>query len=399
MAYSTEQLADLLFKKLLNDKSTTSTNKAFFEESINSRKAIMSEDIWNQSSLIPLTAPVLVPDGITGVVQFKQDVDLIPIPGTNSFTTGLTDIIPFNFGDGTYNYILKDGNSNQIAPGTADWFLDPDSGVVTFFDGGPIFTTIISTGTLTLTAYKYVGEKGVANVISSGGGSSAGWLAPALDQINNTTFEALLGPTNGDRYLLTSTTNAVVMVHDTGSGTSIPNQVVPIYSVVEWFDDAANGGANAGWIIDFNGTNGADGTSITILDEPGYLYQYYNSIWNPLSFEKTLPSREYKNLSANATLVDGDEITLSALPGGLTTIPTAKTYVAVLLNGVQISIQDSNTALALITAFCYFSDDGGLTSKSLDQLATGDRLYWKGSNAGYELVPQDIIDINFVTTE
>jgi hypothetical protein len=395
MAYSTDQLADLLFKKVLAGKATTDTNKAFFEEAINSRKAILSDDIWNQSGLIPTTAPVLAPDGISGVVQYKQNVALVPIPGTNSFTTGITDIIPFNFGDGSYNYILRDGNSDPIAPGTADWLLDPESGVVTFFDGGATFSTIIATGTLTLTVYRYVGTKGVSGG-TVGGGTIAGWLAPVITRMDNVTFEALVGPSNGDRYLLTSDTGDVITIHDPDTGIATPNQIVPEDSVVEWFDDAANAGADAGWIIDFDGSAPSNGTSLTVLDEPGFMYQYYSAAWNSLSFESTYPGREYKSLTADATSVDGDEITASALPGGLTTTPTPDTYVAILLNGVQVSIQDSNTVLASITAHCYFSDDGGLNSKSLDALDPGDRLYWVGSNAGYELSATDRIDINFV---
>lgn len=393
MAYTTDQLADLLFKKVITGKSTSDNNKAFFEESINSRKAIFAEDVWNQSSLIPTTAPVLPAETISGVVQFKENIPLIPIPGTNSFTTGIVDIIPFNFGDGSYDYVLKDGNGDRIAPGTADWFLDPDSGLVTFFDGGAIYGIVIATGTLTLTVYKYVGTKGVGGALVGGsGGSRAGWLAPALSQIDNTVFESLPAPTNGDRYLVTTTTGAVVDVYDPDAMTVTPGQIIPANSVVERFDD----GSDIGWIVDFNGAAPSEGAALTILDEPGYLYQYYTGMWNQHSFERTIPGREYKSLTSSNTLVDGDEVLAASLPGGLSTTPTEGTYVAVLINGVQISIQDSNTALGLITEYCYFSSDGGANSKSLDSLSPGDRLYWKGSNSGYELDSADRIDINFV---
>ena len=399
MALSVTLLSDLLFKKIFAGKATTDTTKAFFEEAINSRKSVFSEDVWNQSGLIPTAAPTLAPDAISGVVQFKQNVALVPIAGTNSFTTGITDIIPFNFGDGSYNYVLKDGAGGQIAPGTADWLIDAETGVVTFFDGGATFLAIIATGTLTLTVYKYVGTKGVGGTGGGGfAGALTGWLNPAFSRINNTAFEIIAGgaPTNLDRYLITTTTNAVITVHDTGTSIATPNQIVPANSVVEYFDDAANAGANAGWIVDFNGLSPTNGSTITILDEPGDIYQYHTGTWNKYSFENTVPGRIYKSMLSNITTSDGDEITASALPGGLTITPTLNTYVAVLINGVQIPIQDSNTVLASITAYCYFSDDGGANSKDFSQLLPGDRLYWVQSNSGFNLDGSDRIDINFV---
>lgn len=399
MAYSTEQLADLLFKKVATGKATSDTTKAFFEESINSRKSVFSSDIWNQSDLIPITAPTLVADAIYGIVQFKENIALIPIPGTNAFTTGLSDIIPFNYGDGSYNYLLKDGLGNQIAPGTADWFLDTESGLVTFFDGGSAFTTLIGTGTLTLTIYTYIGTKGVTGNASSSAGNTNGWFTPVLSELDAVTFEAITTPINGNRYLINTTTSGITTIHDPNTMIATTNQIVSADSIVEWFDDVANAGANAGWIIDFNGSIPSNGANVTVLNDIGFLYQYHTGVWNKNSYERTYPSRNYKNLDSAPTLSDGDEFSSPALIGGLIDLPTEKTYVSILINGVQVSIEDNNTPLATVTSYCYFSSDSGTTAKSLDLITTGDRLYWKGSIAGFELEVGDKFDINFVTTK
>src|SRR5690606_3037892 len=71
----------------------------------------------------------------------------------------LYDIIPFNYGDGTYNYQLFLNNGTTPIPlGANNWFLDPVSGVLTFFDGLP--SGVTESLPPKLTAYVYKGRKG-----------------------------------------------------------------------------------------------------------------------------------------------------------------------------------------------------------------------------------------------
>ena len=140
---TTTQIADYLFKKSLG-KSFTSTaeqtaigqNSFFFSEPFDGRPAIHSHtQIWTDSSLIPLTAPQMNNDGdVLGVVEYIKNYQLQKVDGTTSAFYGerLKDVIPFNFGDGSYNYELKDAGNSPIPFGTQDWVLDPDVGVLVF---------------------------------------------------------------------------------------------------------------------------------------------------------------------------------------------------------------------------------------------------------------------------
>src|SRR5271166_2147233 len=118
MALTTEQIANLLFKKVITGKGSTNDARQFFSEPFNGRSAVFTSQIWSQTDLIPNTAPVLANEGISGVVQYFQNLTLTAVAGTtNSFQhANLVNAIPFNFGDGvSYNYALKDSTGATIA--------------------------------------------------------------------------------------------------------------------------------------------------------------------------------------------------------------------------------------------------------------------------------------------
>ena len=169
---TTTQIADYLFKKSLG-KSFTSTaeqtaigqNSFFFSEPFDGRPAIHSHtQIWTDSSLIPLTAPQMNNDGdVLGVVEYIKNYQLQKVDGTTSAFYGerLKDVIPFNFGDGSYNYELKDASNSPIPFGTQDWVLDPDVGVLVFSESlGSL--SYLSANPPKITCYKYIGKKGVS---------------------------------------------------------------------------------------------------------------------------------------------------------------------------------------------------------------------------------------------
>jgi len=168
MALTTEQKASKLFKKL-QGVAETSLLKQFFEEAYLGRTSIFHDkQIWNQSDLIPVPAPSLTDGEIQGVVQYFEDLSLTPVPGlSNSFYhDNLKDAIPFNFGDGSYNYFLKDSTGTQIPFGMGDWIVDTEAGVLTFYSSVP------ANMPPQITFYKYVGTKGAG---SSGAGVVIGW--------------------------------------------------------------------------------------------------------------------------------------------------------------------------------------------------------------------------------
>jgi len=159
MALNTDQKASKLFKKLQGVAETTLV-KQFFEEAYQGRVSIFhDQQIWNQSELIPISAPILSDGQTDGVVQYFEDLILNSVPGLSNafYHDSLKDSIPFNYGDGSYNYFLKDSNNNQIPFGMGDWVVDTEAGVLTFYSSIP------ANMPPKISFYKYVGTKGVSS--------------------------------------------------------------------------------------------------------------------------------------------------------------------------------------------------------------------------------------------
>lgn len=71
--------------------------------------------------------------------------------------------------------------------------------------------------------------------------------------------------------------------------------------------------------------------------------------------------------------------------------PFSDSAVDVLVNGLGLSEADGDRD----AAEAYFSNDGGLTAKSIANIEAGDTLYWNGDIAGFELSTDDTIDIMY----
>lgn len=168
MAISPEILTNILFKKL-NGKGSTNDERKFFEEPYHGRSSILKDQIWTESDSIPNVAPIIAPDTISGVIQYKEDLLLTEVLGTDGkafYSIDLKDAIPFNYDDnGSYNYIVKDNLNNVIPYSSGNWLVDGDAGLLTFYGEAPINLP------LTITFYKYVGTKGV---FTGGGGPGPG---------------------------------------------------------------------------------------------------------------------------------------------------------------------------------------------------------------------------------
>ena len=169
MALTPEQKSSRLFKKLFG-KAETLTSRDFFEESKDGKTFIFPSQIWTDESSIPTTAPVLSDGQTSGVVKYFEKLTLSHIAGSQNrsyFHENLKDTIPFNFGDGTYNYaIYKSNGTTQIAFGEGDWLLDVEGGVLTFY--GTLPSGVDANNPPKISFYKYVGNKGFVN-----GGSSS----------------------------------------------------------------------------------------------------------------------------------------------------------------------------------------------------------------------------------
>ena len=95
-----------------------------------------------------------------------------------------------------------------------------------------------------------------------------------------------------------------------------------------------------------------------------------------------------KGMAASLTSADGNV----ACATGLASAPALGGYVAVMINGLQYVVGNG-----VKTKDCFFSADLGSTAKALNALASGDKLYWNGSVAGFQLDTSDIIDFNFIS--
>lgn len=217
MAVTQSALVDLLFKKVITSKSTTQppgqtiVAKQYFEEAINSRLSTFSTDVWALADQIPSVAA-----GLTGIVDFVL-ATMSHIPGTDGAYYDalgvLRDLIPFNYSsNGSYEYdIRKNDDVTAIAKGDPDWVLDPNSGVLTFFNGAASGTITGAAGVIAtpgsppiVRAYKYVGPKGIiprlAGLTYSGGtlSSNVGLLSAGqgLTLSSALTYSILLATSN-----------------------------------------------------------------------------------------------------------------------------------------------------------------------------------------------------------
>lgn len=75
--------------------------------------------------------------------------------------------------------------------------------------------------------------------------------------------------------------------------------------------------------------------------------------------------------------------------------PFSDSAVDVLVNGLGLSEADGNRDAAAV----YFSNDGGLTAKTIANIEAGDELYWNAGIAGFELTEDDVIDIIYERTQ
>jgi hypothetical protein len=140
---------------------------------------------------------------VSGVVQRCLNRSTTPVPGTSNafYLAELKDAIPFNFGNGGYNFTLTDSIGAPIPFGQGDWVVDTDAGVLTFY------STIPANRPPKISFFRYVGLKG----ISGGGGGipeapvdgvsyarkDAAWTALPAIPVTKSTFIYSLPTANG----------------------------------------------------------------------------------------------------------------------------------------------------------------------------------------------------------
>jgi hypothetical protein len=167
MALDANKKASRLFKKSLGVGETLITND-FFEEPKLGNSNIIPSQIWSESDSIPVPAPILPDQGTSGVVQYFDKLTLIHISTSSNmayYHDNLKNTIPFNYGDGSYNYKLyKNDGTTQIAFGEGDWLIDVTAGLLTFY--GTLPSGVASVTPPKISFYKYIGTTGFTTLVS-----------------------------------------------------------------------------------------------------------------------------------------------------------------------------------------------------------------------------------------
>jgi hypothetical protein len=95
------------------------------------------------------------------------------------------------------------------------------------------------------------------------------------------------------------------------------------------------------------------------------------------------PSNANKGMAGLVTTADFQPACATALAS----TPAGDGYAGASVNGLMVEIGDG-----VRTKEAYWSDDGGLTAKTLANVASGDQLFWVQTVAGYPLAVTDRID-------
>lgn len=188
---STKQKSDLLFKHYLGAGSTRD-NREFFEEAIKSSFVVRPDQLWTYSDRIPDGTEAtggmeninyIINMGLDGrdpifYHYISEDQDKVPLvkryvdlpltmidKGTdNAFLIAdengnqIKDIIPFNYYEEYYNYVLKTADGKRIPFGVGDWNVDTYSGIVTFY--GELPDGVDHERPPLISFYQYVGGNG-----------------------------------------------------------------------------------------------------------------------------------------------------------------------------------------------------------------------------------------------
>lgn len=302
-----ELYTDLLFKKIAAGVSDSNPDTPYFEQPITGRTFVDLTQIWAQSDQIPNTAAPVI-----GVVEQLVSVQMTPISGFPlSYWFGTKKaIIPFNYGDQTsYVYILQTSTSDPIFLGINEWYVDPDTGVLTFLDGNPPGVSHASPPVIT--CWEYVGLTAQDTGLGGGGGGGTGSIGEWQDSVlgfsdslstagtNGAMFEIYTNPdllgdpitfplTNGLRYIHIGFQVNNVPIYDpetdeTTLGTVLGNDILT------YWDAVANGTTNGGWLL-FRPT---PGTFSSVDTNHNSIIRFSGGAWINQYFEKTVP-REMK---------------------------------------------------------------------------------------------------------
>lgn len=159
----------------LTDNSFDDTGLYKMSGSLNGKTSL--DGIIKRYIKIPLTM-VLGSEGVayespnSNVSHPLNNAGGIPNSGfgqTGTFNRVSTDTIPFNYDPlGSYLFNLYRRDGTEISYGFGEWFVDNTAGIVTFYDYPSISVEVNENNAPLLSFYKYIGTKGLGDVIATG---------------------------------------------------------------------------------------------------------------------------------------------------------------------------------------------------------------------------------------
>lgn len=366
MALTPEQKSSRLFKKSFGAAESLVT-RDFFEEAKLGKSAILPSQIWAEADKIPNTAPAGMTNGQTvGVVQRFIKLSLTHISGSGDdsyYHESLKNAIPFNFGDGSYNYNLYKSDGTTVIPfGQFDWLLDTDAGVLTFYNTSQTVATASNPPQISF--FKYVGEFGIPSGATSGlnvhtpvrlaSAASENVLnySPSLSGFTSLpiSIDGVTALNEGDRILLKDQTNLIENGVFVVSGTTLvraadsngdPLGEVSIGDYV--FVSSGNTNIANGYTL--SNTNAAETGKIVVGVD--------TQVWSIFSASKSYTANEL------AIKLNGSEFGLSLNPSGNTYYGSGL-YQSI--DGLSISNAIGNDLHSALTAVTVLS--GNTTSLS-----------------------------------
>jgi len=183
-----------------------------------------------------------------------------------------------------------------------------------------------------------------------------------------------------------------------GGASNTPTKTSPADGYAIFIDGNGSVNENNGYV--FNGTvptgtwnqftglgqvtagDGLDKSGNTIFIKPDGT----STAVSGTGLKAAVPVASNKSMTASATLNDNDEgcgTAMAATPGG-------DGMVYVMINGIQAKLAGVDKV-----GDCYFSADAGVNAKAIAAIALGDKLYWNGSVAGFQLDSSDKVDYNY----
>lgn len=179
---TTDQKADLLFKKYLG-KGSSGTSSFYFNEPLDGRSTVFPIQIWADQSLIPISASTVV-----GITEKLTDITLTPVAGQQFafYDEQLKDAIPFNYDfSGSYVPTVKTNAGSIIAFGQNDWVIDIETGMLTFYSGLPVGVSNLLPPKITF--WKYIGQRGFTIPDTASYSDTASWALTSSWALNTIT--------------------------------------------------------------------------------------------------------------------------------------------------------------------------------------------------------------------